>query len=73
MDVVTPVLGLIDAVTSGVRLLSDTESESVSVPPSSSDAVAVQLISSSGDDVDEVKVNEVPTPRMVPSLSLRQA
>ena len=74
VEVSTLALGLMETlVTSGAVLPTVTESESESVPPSSSVAVAVQLMLSAGELVDVESVSEAPVPRLVPSVALAQA
>jgi hypothetical protein len=74
VDVSTPVLGLmLTEETSGFVLSTVTESEPVSVPPSSSVAVAVQVMVSSGEFVEVESVSDAPEPKLVPSEALVQA
>jgi hypothetical protein len=73
VDVPTPELGLIETVvTSGAVLSTVTEAESESVPPSGSVAVAVHVMLSSGELVEEESVTEASVPRLVPSVALVQ-
>ena len=59
--------------TAGSVLPTLTDVASVSVPPSASVAVAVQLMLSAGELVDAESVSEAPVPRLVPSVALAQA
>jgi hypothetical protein len=72
--VVTPVLGvMLTLVTSGAVLSTETDAESVAVPPSGSVAVAVQVMLSAGELVEVESVSDAPEPRLVPSVALAQA
>ena len=74
VEVVTPELGVMATeVTSGLVLSTVTEAEPVSVPPSASVAVAVQVMASSGELVDGARVRDAPVPMLVPSVALVQA
>jgi hypothetical protein len=74
VEVSTPVLGvMLTLVTSGAVLPTETAAESVPVPPSESVAVAVHVMVSSGELVEEESVTEASVPRLVPSVALVQA
>ena len=74
VSVSTPVLGAMETeVTSGLVLSTVTESVPVSVPPSSSVAVAVQVMASPGALLEDESVMVLPVPSEVPSESLVQA
>ena len=74
VDVPIPELGLMETdVTTGAVLPTVTESAPVSVPPSGSVAVAVQVMVSPGELVEVESVSEAPVPRLVPSVALAQA
>jgi hypothetical protein len=60
-------------VTSGAVLSTETDAESVPVPPSESVAVAVQVMLSSGELLEVESVSDAPVPRLVPSVAFAQA
>ncbi len=67
----TPESGLmVTEVTSGSELSTETESVPVSVPPSSSVAVGVQVMVSLGELLVLVRVSVLPVPSVVPSVAL---
>ena len=74
VEVVTPVLGLMEtAVSSGAVLSTVTAAESESVPPSGSVAVTAQVMVSPGELVDVESVSDAPVPMLVPSVALVHA
>ena len=74
VEVVTPLLGLtLTESTVGSVLSTVTLALSVSVPLSESVAVAVQVMLSSGELVELVRVSVEPVPRLVEVLALVQA
>ena len=58
---------------SGFEFSTLTEAEAVSVPPSASVAVTVQVMVSPGELVDEVSVTVLPEPSVTSSLVLVHA
>ena len=67
VDVVTPVDGVIKTeVTTGVVLSTVMLSLPVSVPPSTSVAVAVHKMVSPGEAVEALKAKVLPAPKLVP-------
>ena len=73
VEVSTPVLGEMEAVTVGAVFPTVTEAVPVPVPPSASVAVVVQVMVSSGELVDVVRVTDAVEPSDVPSVELVQA
>ena len=74
VDVVTPLLGLtLTESTVGSVLSTVTLALSESVLPSESVAVAVQVMVSSGEEVEFVKVSVAPVPRLLLSVAFVHA